>query len=119
VRLLSINDVRENAAFIKGIRWDVTPKIFMNPSSAPRTESGKPVDVTYGYMLYVDLVNNKPALMVMMLKRMMSQNVGQISDVPEDLLREAMNCKGPDCIAGMFPITGRLEDWLKKELGVS
>jgi hypothetical protein len=119
VRRLSINDVKQNQTFIQGIRWEVTPKIFMDPSSAPRSESGKPIDITYGYMLYVDIVNEKPVLMIMMLKRMMSQNVGYISEVPEDLLYEAMNCKGPDCIAGMYPIPGKLKDWLKKELDVS
>ncbi len=119
MRLLSINDLKQNKSFIQGIRWDVTPKIFMSPSSAPRSESGKLIDITYGYMLYVDIVNEKPALMIMMLRRMMSQNVGYIIDVPEDLLRDAMNCKGPDCIGGMYPITGKLEDWLMKELGFS
>lgn len=114
-----MNDIKQNTSFIQGIRWDVTPKIFMSPSSALRSESGKPIDITYGYMLYVDMVNNKPTLMIMMLKRMMSQNVGCIIDIPEELLLDAMKCKGPDCIGGMYPITGKLEDWLKTELGVS
>lgn len=119
MRLLSINDLKKDESFIQGIRWDLTPKIFMNPSSAPRSESGRMVDVTFGYMLYMDLVNDKPTLMIMLLRRMMSQNIGSITGIPEDLLRDAMNCKGPDCIGGMYPITGKLEDWLKKELGVS
>jgi len=119
VKLISINDVKQNQSFIQGIRWEVTPKIFMSPSSGPRSESGKLIDITSGYMLYVDLVNDKPMLMIMLLKRMMSQNVGCIIDIPEELLLAAMKCKVPDCIAGMYPITGKLEDWLKKELGVS
>lgn len=119
MRRLSINDIKQNQSFIQGIRWEVTPKIFLNPSTGPRSESGKLIDITFGYMLYVDIVNEKPVLMIMMLKRMMSQNVGYIYEVPEDLLYEAMQCKGPDCIAGMYPITGNLVDWLKKELGVS
>ncbi|MEW6601257.1 MAG: DVU0772 family protein [Nitrospirota bacterium] len=119
MRLLTIDDIKRNKTFIQGIRWDVTPKIFISPASAPRSELEKSVDITYGYMLYVDIVKNKPTLMIMMLKRMMSQNVGCVVDVPEELLQDAMNCKGPDCIAGMYPITGKLEDWLKKELGVS
>ncbi len=119
MRQLSINDIKEDKSFIQGIRWDVTPKVFMNPASAPRTESGAVIDITYGYMLYVDLVNDRPTLMIMMLRRMMSQNVGYIHDVPEDLLLEAMQCTGPDCIAGMYPLTGKLEAWLRKELGLS
>lgn len=119
MKLLSVHDIKQNRSFIQSIRWEVTPKIFMNPSSGPRSEAGKCIDITYGYMLYVDRVNEKPALMIMMLKRMMSQNVGHIIGIPDDLLRDAMNCKCADCIGGMYPITGKLEDWLKKELGVS
>ncbi|HBH62930.1 MAG TPA: hypothetical protein DDX85_14585 [Nitrospiraceae bacterium] len=119
MRILSINDLKKDKSFVQGIRWDVTPKIFMNPSSAPRSESGKLIDITYGYMLYVDIVQEKPVLMIMLLKRMMSQNIGYIIDIPEDALSDAMNCKGTDCIGGMYPISGKLEEWLKKQLAVS
>ncbi len=114
--LISINKLKDNQRFLENVRWELTPKLFMNPRSSP---GDKPADITRGYMLYVDMVNNKPTLVIMQLKRMMSETVGYVSGVPEDLLREAMHCTGTECIAGMYPVTGKLEDWLKKELGVS
>ncbi|MBI4681691.1 MAG: hypothetical protein HY757_01085 [Nitrospirae bacterium] len=119
MRLVSINDLKKDKSFVQGIRWDVTPKIFMDPSSAPRSESGKLIDVTYGYMLYVDLVTKKPVLVIMQLRQNMSQTIGYIAGIPGELLKESMHCSGSDCIAGMYPISGKLEDWLKKEFGLS
>ncbi|MBI5663937.1 MAG: hypothetical protein HZC49_02430 [Nitrospirae bacterium] len=118
MRLLSINDLKRNKSFIKDIRWDVTPKIFMSPSIT-RSGSGEGINVTKGYMLYVDLVSDRPVLVIMQLKQNMSQTVGYISGVPVELLRESMQCSGPDCISGMYPLSGNLEAWLKNEFGVS
>jgi hypothetical protein len=114
--LLSINDLKKSQKFIQNIRWDITPRIFLDPGSAP---GDKPVDTTHGYMLYVDLFNDKPTLVIMQLKSIMSNTVGYVSDIPENLLREAMNCNEEDCIAGMYPLTKDLEEWLKKEFGLS
>lgn len=117
--LISINDIKKSTAVINEIRWDVTPKIFINPSSAPLDESGKVIDITHGYMLYVDMITERPALIIMQLKLLISKTVGYVFDIPEDLLREAMQCTGPDCVGGMYPLTPNLEAWLKKELGTS
>ena len=110
---ISINKLKNNDDFRKNIRWDVTPKIFMNP----KTPSGETIDITHGYMLYVDIVNDKPAIFIMRLKRMMSETVGYVTDIPEDLLREAMHCSPTECISGMYPLGEKIEHWLKKEFG--
>ena len=91
----------------------------MDPSSSPPDESGKAVDITYGYMLYVDIINDIPALIVMQLKPLMSKTVGYITDIPENLLREAMQCSDSVCVAGMYPLTEKLEAWLKNEFGLT
>lgn len=112
---LSLDRLKESDDLIKEIRWDVTPQIFLDPSSVPGDE---PADITHGYMLYVDLVQDKPALIIMQLRRIMSKTVGYVCDVPEDLMRDAMHCSAKECISGMYPLGERLEAWLKKELGV-
>jgi hypothetical protein len=68
-------------------------------------------------MLYVELVDEKPAMVIMMLKPIVSKTVGYIDDIPGELLRESMNCASDECVQGMYPITGKLEQWLKKEFG--
>lgn len=119
MKLLSFHELKNSPLIINDIRWDVTPKIFINPSSAPVDESGKGVDITYGYMLYVDLMDDKPALVIMQLRRVISKTVGYILDIPEELLREAMHCVDSDCISGMYPLSEKLGEWLKKEFNLS
>lgn len=116
----SIKDLRESKKFLDNLRWDMTPKILFEPRF-PRAENG-PEKTTFniaGNMFYVDIVLNKPTLVIMRNRSTMSKTVGYVEDVPEDLLRAAMNCSAEECIAGMYPITKKLEDWLKKELGLS
>lgn len=113
---LSMAKLSESPAVINDIRWDVTPKIFIDPSSSG---GDKPVDITNGYMLYVDLMNDVPVLVIMQLRTIMSKSVGFVHDVPEDLLRESMQCPESECIGGMYPLSEKLEHWLKKELGLS
>lgn len=116
--LLSINKLKNSKNFIDEIRWDITPRVFLEPASSS-DESGKPIDITYGYMLYIDLIEDTPVMVIMQLKRLMSRTVGYVSDVPEDLLRESMHCLDSECIAGMYPLSEKLEAWLKKEFGLS
>ncbi len=113
---LTMAKLSKSPAVIEEIRWDVTPKIFIDPSSSG---GDKPVDITYGYMLYVDLMHDVPVMVIMQLRELMSKTVGYVHDVPEDLLRESMQCTESECIGGMYPICERLELWLKKELGIS
>jgi hypothetical protein len=109
---LNFEKIKSTKAFTENIRWDVTPKIFLEPSSGRGTET---VDLTYGYMLYVDMVDERPDLAVMVLKPMISKSAGYTHDIPDDMLRECMQCGAGECISGMYPITERLEQWLKNE----
>lgn len=113
--LVSIDKLKNSKYFLENIRWDVTPKIFLEP----RSSSGDVVDTTHGYMLYVDLVKDKPTLVIMQLKDIMSKTVGYVSDIPEDMLKEALNCIATECVSGMYPIGEKLEGWLKREFGIS
>jgi hypothetical protein len=114
--LIKLDTLKKSSDIIKDIRWDVTPKIFMDPDS---TSGDEPVDISHGYMLYVDIVNDVPALVIMQLKRIMSKSVGYVYDIPEDLLKESMSCTSSECIGGMYPMARSLQDWLKKEMNLS
>ena len=70
-------------------------------------------------MLYIDLLDNKPTVMIMKVRGGSSLTTGCIEDVPEDLLREAINCNAEECASGMYPLTDKLRDWLKSKLGIS
>ena len=113
----TISDLKESGKFLRNIRWDMTPKKFL-VSDASLQESGgdKSESSMIKYMLYVDVVYDKPALMIMRTRGSMSKTVGYVEDVPEDLLKEAMDCNKDECKSGMYPLTKELEAWLKKEL---
>lgn len=112
---MNLEKIKKTRAFVDNIRWDITPKIFIEPRSGAE---GKPVDTTEGYMLYVDIILERPAVVIMVLKPMMSKTAGYIYDVPLDMLKESMQC--PDeSVAGMYPLSEKLELWLKKEFGLT
>ncbi len=110
--LVTFEKMKNNKMFVDDIRWDVTPRIFIQPTLG---SGAAPVDVTNGYMLYVDVVMDRPALVIMMLKPLVSKTVGYIHDIPEDLLEGSMHCEADECIQGMYPLSEKLEEWLKKE----
>ncbi len=117
---IDINDLKDKKqSFIAEIRWDVTPKMFMSPGqhSGPKADD-MPDDIS-GYMLYVDLIDEKPALFIMKNGFSQSKTVGFIKNIPEELLRDSMNCEEGDCVADMYPLSEKLEAWLKKEFGLS
>jgi hypothetical protein len=116
----TIDELKESEKFLKGIQWDLTPKAFMTPAhSEEKIEFSESGDAMLQYMLYVDLLYGKPVVMIMKLRGGMSLTVGCIEDVPEDLLKEAMNCENEECVSGMYPLTDKLKDWLKRGLGLS
>jgi len=115
MEFVDLEKLKASPDFVGNIRWDVTPKVFMTP----KTASGENVDVEHGYMFYVDLVKDRPTLIIMQLKHPLSKTVAYVTGVPEDLLRECLLCTESECIGGMYPISDKLADWIKKGLGLS
>ncbi|GAB4390914.1 MAG: hypothetical protein Kow0025_26190 [Thermodesulfovibrionales bacterium] len=113
---ISISSLRNNKLILRQLRWDVTPEVLFKPRFAA---SGSDVSrETQGYMLYVEGFRGAAKLMLMRTIEMMSQTVAEVTGVPEDMLKRAMEDKDAKCVAGMYPLGRELEDWLKKELGV-
>lgn len=112
---LSIEKLKVSPGFIEDIRFDITPRLFVDPKSAP----GKPADLSHGYLLYIDLMKDRPVIMVMQMKQIMCRSVAYITDAPEELLKASMECAGTECAEGMYPLSEELTTWLKKELSIS
>lgn len=117
---ISINDLKDKKeSFINQIRWDVTPRIFMRQGQPSGKKADNVPDNIEGFMLYIDFVDEKPALFIMKNHYSQSKTVGFIKDIPEGLLQDALKLKEFESVAGMFPLSEELEAWLKKEFGVS
>ena len=115
----SISDLKKQPYFVDHVRWEITPKVFLSPKVTSEDGCAETIDTSYGFMLYVDLVDEKPAIMIMQLKELISKTVSHIDEAPDDLLKEAMQCSDKECVSGMYPLTDKLEKWLKQELGLS
>jgi len=119
MKATTIRELKQQSYFLEHVRWEVTPKVFLSPKVTTQDGSVATIDTSYGYMLYVDLVDDKPAIIIMQLKELISKTVSYIDEAPEELLKEAMHCAGNECIGGMYPLTEKLENWLKQQLGIS
>jgi len=65
----TVDELKESEKFLKSIRWDVTPKAFIAPvHSEHKTEHGEAEIAIFKYMLYVDLLDNKPTVMIMKIR---------------------------------------------------
>jgi hypothetical protein len=118
---MKLSSLRANGLILRQLRWDVTPEFLFKPRFAG---VGKERDrdmarETQGYMFYIDYINGEARLMLMRTIEMMSQTVGQVTEVPEDMLLRSVKAEGVKPVAGMYPISAELEAWLKKELGVA
>lgn len=114
----TIDDLRDSGKFLENIRWDITPKRYLAPE-ASKTGATKTGEGQVSYMLYVDRMYDRPALMIMKIRGSMSMTIGYVEGVPDDLLQNATEGSPAESGAGMFPLTGRLEAWLKENLGIS
>lgn len=113
---LSIEKLKVSPGFIEDLRFDITPRLFVDPKSAP---GGEPADITHGYMLYIDLMKERPVIMVMQMKSIICRSVAYITDIPEELLKKSMESAGIECAEGMYPLCEELVTWLKKELSIA
>lgn len=121
--LLKLSRLKENSVFVSNIRWDVTPDILFQPRFAGQGNIDELMAQTQGFMFYIDYMKGDPktppALMVMKTYELRSKTIGEIVDVPEDMLRAAVGRSGVKDYNGMYPIDSALDAWLKKELGVT
>jgi hypothetical protein len=117
---VSIKQLKGNKKFLENIRWDVTPRIFFEPRFSKKDDEQETTERNIdGYMLYVDLVYKKPAVVIMSNRPLLSRTVAYIDEVPDELLKEATHCTASECVSGMYPLTKKIEKWLKKALGLS
>jgi hypothetical protein len=101
------------------VRFDVTPETLFKPRFVSGPERKHLIQETQGFMFYVDYMDGAASLMVMKTYNLTSKTVGEVLDVPQDLLHGAATREGVRDICCMYPIDEALEVWIKKELGLS
>jgi len=118
-KVLSLNDIKEEPFIMQNIRWDLEPKNLIDPRCQQTEEGLKFREPIEGYVFYIDTMDKQPALFLMRHTSIeFGETIAKIDEIPQDLLADAIEeNKGRACF-GMYPINTKVEEWLKRELGV-
>ncbi len=118
-KILSLEDIKEEPFIIQNIRWDIEPKNLMEPRCQQTPEGLKLREPIKGYVFYIDTMDRKPALFLLRHTSIdFGETIAKIDEIPQDLLTEAIEENKDRAYFGMYPINAKIEQWLKKELGV-
>lgn len=115
---LRLSTLRKNILVMKALRWDVTPETLFKPRFTGIDKDRELAKETHGYMFYIDYVGGVAKLMLMKTVELTSSTVGEVKDVPQDMLLRAVKAEGVKPMAGMYPIGKELEEWLKSQVGI-
>lgn len=118
-KVLSLEDIKKEPFVIEHIRWDLGPKDLMEPRSSMTNEGIKTRQTIKGYVFYIETIDKKPMLCLMRHTAAdYAETLAQIDEIPQDLLLEAVEENKNKAYFSMYPINKKVEEWLKKELGV-
>ncbi len=118
-KVLSLSDIKNEPFVIEHIRWDIEPKDLMEPRSLITDEGIKTRGAIKGYIFYIDTMDKKPILFLMRHTAAdYAETLARIDEIPQDLLLEAVEENKNKAYFGMYPINKKVEEWLKRELGV-
>ncbi|MGB9715127.1 MAG: DVU0772 family protein [Thermodesulfovibrionales bacterium] len=117
--ITSLSDLKRAKWVHNHIIWDIEPKQLMEPKYKQIKEGKEDSKTIAGYLFYIDKMGKKPALFLMLHTAMgYAETVAKIDEIPEELILEAIEENKNKEFFGMCPINKRIEEWLKKELGI-
>jgi hypothetical protein len=118
--LLPIALLKKDRYMIEHKLWDFNPGRIIQPRCTLPGTDPEPADKRAGYILYIETMDKKPELCIMVQNKAgFAESLAKIEGVPEELLSEALQENSGKGVCGMYPISRKMEEWLKKELGVA
>jgi hypothetical protein len=117
--IFGLEDIRESSDILSKIKFDVTPRVLVEPRFQSVPEDLLKLKEITGYMFYVEGECSPPALMLLKIgKTDITSTIGKIDEIPDELIQEAVQKPVHPPVHGMYEITDRIKDWLRKELGL-
>lgn len=114
-----LNEIRKRSDILEGIKFNVTPRLVMEPRFHGKTEDLQKLKEVSGYMFYIESQSTPPALMLLKTgKTDITNTIGKIDEIPQTMLDRAIENPVEEPSYGMYAITDEIIDWLKKELGI-
>jgi hypothetical protein len=115
--VMNLDDLKARPEVVQGIRFDVTPKMIMEPRIG-LPEGVKPPDLK-GFSFYIEAFDDPPELMIMKVSRSsVMTTLGKVEDAPAEMVRRAVDDPVEGAANKMYAITDEIRDWLKDALGI-
>ncbi len=115
--LQDLKSLRKRPDILSRIKWDVTPRMVMEPRFQTRPDDLQKLRDISGYLFYIETESERPLLMLMKTgKNDITSTAGMIEEIPFELIQRAINNPLHPPVHGMYAITEEIKDWLKKEL---
>lgn len=119
-KVFTLDEIKQEPFVIEHIRWDMEPKDLMEPRIKVTDEGVQRREDIKGYVFYIDTMDTEPILFLMRHTAAdFAETLAQIDEIPLELLKEAVEENRAKLYFGMSPINKKVEDWLRKELGIS
>lgn len=117
--LQDLNSLRKRPDILSRIKWDVTPRIVMEPRFQARPDDLQKLRDITGYLFYIETESERPSLMLMRIgKSDITSTAGMIEEIPFELVQRAIDNPLHPPVHGMYAITEEIKDWLRKELSL-
>lgn len=116
---LKLSRLKKIAIFMQHLRLDVTPEMIFKPRFIHTKDDVYKALEIRGFSFYIESLAREPRLIIMKSHSLTSKTMGEVDDVPEELLKNAVSHNGIKDIGGMYPIDDGLAEWIRKELGLS
>jgi hypothetical protein len=114
--VMSITDLKKRPDVVRAIRFDVTPKMIMEPRIGP--EGVTPADLK-GFTFYIEAFDEPPELMIMKVSgSSVMTTLGKIEDIPAEMIRRAVDDPVEPAANKMYAITDEIRDWLREAIGL-
>jgi hypothetical protein len=117
--LLPLHLLKKDRYVVDHILWDFEHRQLMQSSFKTGGASNKPAVKSAGYIFYIETMDKKPGLFLMIQNASgHAETLAKIADVPDELISDAIEENKEKKFSGMYPISRKMADWLKKELAV-
>ncbi len=115
-----LKDIKRRPDILQNIKLNASLPVVMKPRFQMTPEEFEELKKSIGYIFYIETAGEKPTLMLMKINRSdIADTVGIIEEIPEDMLKRAIEKPIHPPVHGMYGITEEIKNWLKKELNLS
>jgi len=117
--LQGLKEIKKQSDILSRIKRRVTPRMVMEPWFLSNSEDLQKLREITGFLFSIESPRSPPALMLMKVGRMdITNTVGNIDEIPQDYITNAIKNPPEPPSHGMHPITEEIKKWLQKEPGL-